>query len=575
MCVSPEVEVSVEAAVVPRITLVKPPVKVGKLSLCERIQIYEHNMLEFHRLFFPKPLDIIEDPVLPAADVCLDAAKSEIMYLSGADDMDLLNVLKQEKCSRVMTAAEAKEAGFFLNQFLVEQGFNYVVVESAGGEMEESPLPPGIYPAGTDESAEAALTNKGISFTRLNQMDYYENGYLDTDKFGLSSEATVEMDLWSPVQHFLETLKEGMKPLDHLKSTDGKSIFDEGVICNLDDKYMTPEEKAADKDRDIRWHHIVDFLTQLVRWCDTGWGPAVESYLNEYDRRIYQFAQLPAWETVSYVDYPAGGRLHKYGVERYRLDEADIRALIYSWRDSGIQFNQRDFRLSVKLAWENHKAKVVPNPKPLLIAAWNYLWGPGRRIWIELNPKKNYFDRDAKVWREKNQPWISETVSPNKFGQSLHLIRFAFKFLLEYYEVPKQFWPDIHEDTKTARVTREEENLTKLRTEEIQLLKTAGELDPTRALLDPVYAKEMQHQALEITRKFNKVHERIATSESQLEYEMMKLAKEEGFDLGVSLHDIDFGDDREFSQDDRMFILAEMRQVVAPDMDDNPEPLEF
>ena len=500
----------------------------------------------------------------------LDAARTDITYLSGADDMDLINLLKQDRRNLVLSRREAETRGFRFNRFLTEQGFNYIVVESKGGEVEESPLPPGIFPAGTNESAEEALNSRGLVFTRLNQMDFYENGFLEADKSGISSEATVEMDQWNPTAHLLESMKAEMTALDGLKATSGKSVYDEGVIVDLDKKDMTPKEEEAWHEREIRWLHVEDFFIQMIRWCETGWGPEVESYLNVSGVRVFQFTHQPYW-----------GK-------------------------DGIQFSDWAYNLSVKLQVKDGEVDVIPDVLPFIQAGWHYLW-EYRHAWMEEQAKKDYpvfeckingkfrqfkswqafqqtaagqsFTHPKRIWKQKPQVWLSETPC-------LHLIRFAFKFLLEHYGIPKRFWPRMKEEPRAARITQREERLLELQLTEAKLLDQVANL--TNDLLDPELAQEAQRQAMELTRKFDKNHENIAISESQLEYEVLKLAREMGFDLGVGIYDVNFTEiearqaepreyapAQEFNLDDYQYIYAmTTNQILASDGEETSEIME-
>ena len=73
----------------------------------------------------------------------------------------------------------------------------------------------------------------------------------------------------------------------------------------------------------------------------------------------------------------------------------------------------------------NSATRTLPaSPAQILNAAWNYLFWCRRR-WVKAHQGK---------------VWLSEFC--------LHLIRQAFRALLERFAVPKEAWPEIREEAK-------------------------------------------------------------------------------------------------------------------------------
>jgi hypothetical protein len=96
---------------------------------------------------------------------------------------------------------------------------------------------------------------------------------------------------------------------------------------------------------------------------------------------------------------------------RNRRDQSTWRFRQLTWTEDGIT-----------PAWSAPPLPFIP--VQILHAAWNYLFW-SRRRWLKTYPGKI---------------WLSESC--------LHLIRHAFRALLERFAVPQEAWPDIREEAK-------------------------------------------------------------------------------------------------------------------------------
>ena len=167
-------------------------------------------------------------------------------------------------------------------------------------------------------------------------------------------------------------------------------------------------------------------------------------------------------------------------------------------------------------------------PKEILQAAWNFLFYCRRR-WLQANQGK---------------VWLSE--------HCLHLIRHAFRALLNRLEVPECDWPKIYEEPKPSWPNKLEAKLLELEDRETRALHRLNYLW-RQQLLDKVKLR----RALSF---FDDLSEEIALTQRRMDEEIIKLARQNGYDQVYWGTRLDFAD---LTPDELLELKEEMRQVAA------------
>jgi hypothetical protein len=183
---------------------------------------------------------------------------------------------------------------------------------------------------------------------------------------------------------------------------------------------------------------------------------------------------------------------------------------------------------------------IPSKPIQILHAAWNYLFW-SRRRWLKAHPRK---------------VWLAE--------QRLHLIREAFKALLNRFAVPRSDWPDIKEEPKLSWPHSLEDKLTKLEDRErralerLQQLQRSGNLTSMKLRLALDFLEDLA--------------EDIDLTQRRLDEAIVKLARNNGYD------EVYWGTTLEkcyLSPDELQELREEMRMVVTEEAQASPpdEPL--
>jgi hypothetical protein len=171
-------------------------------------------------------------------------------------------------------------------------------------------------------------------------------------------------------------------------------------------------------------------------------------------------------------------------------------------------------------------------PSEVLQTAWNYLFWCRRR-WLVAH---------------RGKVWLSEPC--------LHLIRYAFKALLDHFEVTQADRPDIKEEDKPTWPSRLEAELAGYEGRERKALERLDYLQRHEQL-----TKEKLSIAVAY---LDEAAEKIAATQRRLEEEIVRLARKCGYD------DNYYGTRLELaclSPDDLLELKEEMRQVMAADIE--------
>ena len=176
-----------------------------------------------------------------------------------------------------------------------------------------------------------------------------------------------------------------------------------------------------------------------------------------------------------------------------------------------------------------------PSPAQILNAAWNYLFWCRRR-WVKAHPGK---------------VWLSEFC--------LHLIRLAFRALLERFAVPKEAWPEIREEAKDPWPHQLKARLAELVDRERRAIERLHQLQ----MADLLTAHKLR-RALEF---LDDLADDMALAQRRLDEAIIKLARSNGYDeayWGAPLEQC------YLSQLDLLELQEEMRQVVAEEEQPSP-----
>jgi hypothetical protein len=197
-----------------------------------------------------------------------------------------------------------------------------------------------------------------------------------------------------------------------------------------------------------------------------------------------------------------------------------------------------------RLVWTEDgiaSAKSAPPPFPskpiqILHAAWNYLFWCRSR-WLKAHVGK---------------VWLSEPC--------LHLIRHAFRALLERFAVPEETWPDIKEEPKPSWPHSLEDKLTKLEDRERRALRRLHQLQRSGNLTS---------MKLRLALDFlDDLAEDIALTQRRLDEAIVKLARYNGYDeayWGTTL------EQHHLSPDELLELREEMRMAVTEEAHASPD----
>jgi hypothetical protein len=330
----------------------------------------------------------------------------------------------------------------------------------------EDDLPLGIFPEVHPESCHHALRRHGLPCTRLNAELFYEMGQLERNRLlGCSTEELAEIDIWDQLS--------------------GTSVWDE-PIAELNKGVLPPEERLDNLNRQARWEHVLRFLRDVFRWCQTGAAPEIMPHRNRQGRLTWRFQQL-------------------------------------SWTEEGI------------LPEDSAHPKLPAGPTEILQAAWGYLFWCRRR-WLKAHPGK---------------VWLSE--------HCLHLMRQAFRALLEYFSVPEEDWPAIKEEPKPIWPNELEAKLAELEERERRAIKRLHSLQRW-GLLTETKLRQASKFLDDLAEDINRTHRRLDEA-------LVRLARQHGYDDGY------WGTRLELSQlspDELLELREEIRIITAAD----PEPRE-
>ena len=172
----------------------------------------------------------------------------------------------------------------------------------------------------------------------------------------------------------------------------------------------------------------------------------------------------------------------------------------------------------------------------ILQAAWNFLFWCRRR-WLQAHPGK---------------VWLSE--------HRLHLIRFAFRALLNYFEVPESDGRGLRRKLKPAWPSNLEAKLADLADREQRGLNRLDYLW-RRRLLDSVKLR----RAMAF---FDDLAEELALVQRRLDEEIIKLARKNGYDDDYWGARLDLAD---LTPHELLELKEEMRQTIAAEPDPPPE----
>jgi hypothetical protein len=271
-----------------------------------------------------------------------------------------------------------------------------------------------------------------------------------------------------------------------------------------------------------------DRLSGVSLWDEPLWK--LNDRLFAPEDRLDNLNRQARWEHVERFlkqihEWCREGRAPEILPYRNRRSQSTWRFRQLTWTEDGI------------MPAGSARLPIPVSPKEILHAAWNYLFWC-RRKWLKAHQGK---------------VWLSES--------RLHLIRQAFRSLLERFAISRSDWPNIKEDPKPLWPTKLETQLKSLADRERRALGRLHQLQTT-GLLNP----EKLRQALEF---LDNLANDIDLAQRRLDEAIVKLARQNGYDetfWGGPLEHF------QLSQVDLLELREEMRLTTAEE--DPPQTIE-
>jgi hypothetical protein len=273
---------------------------------------------------------------------------------------------------------------------------------------DEDDLPLGIFPEAHPESCHHALRQQGLACTRLNAELFYEMGQIQRNRLeGCSTIELRDIDLWDQLS--------------------GLSLWDE-PLSHPESRFITPEERLDNLNRQARFEHVERFLKHVYCWCQDGLAPEIVPHRNRRGQSNWRFRRLV-------------------------------------WTEEGIQ------------PLDSINRTLPASPTQVLNAVWNYLFWCRRR-WLKAHP--------GKVWLAEH------CLHLIRHAFKALLIKFAIpqSDWPDIKEEPKPSWPSKLEDKLAELEDRERRALERLHQLQENSFLTAYKLRRALTFLDDL-ADEM------------------------------------------------------------------------------------